>query len=136
MKRHMIVLSLMLVGTVVCGCTPKKTLKPHVRMTTSLGEMVVELDGEKAPRSCLNFVQYVKDGFYDGTIFHKVEAGYVILGGGYTPQLDRKLHGIRPGIQNEWTNGLKHKRGTIAVSRLTGYANSAAVAVLHQRGGQ
>src|SRR3990167_5520474 len=92
-------------------------LHPRVKMETSLGDIVLELDGEKAPISTLNFIRYVEDKFYDGTIFHRVMKTFMIQGGGFTPEVDQKQQGLRPGIKNEWKNGLKNNRGTIAMAR-------------------
>ena len=81
------------------------------------GRIVIELNEEKAPVSAANFLKYVDDGFYDGTIFHRVIAGFMIQGGGYNPDQDRKESGLRPPITNEAKNGLKNARGTIAMAR-------------------
>lgn len=92
-------------------------LHPRVKMETSLGDIVLELDGEKAPISTLNFIRYAEAKFYDGTIFHRVMKTFMIQGGGYTPEVDEKKEGLRPSIKNEWKNGLKNNRGTIAMAR-------------------
>jgi peptidyl-prolyl cis-trans isomerase A (cyclophilin A) len=92
-------------------------LMPRVKMTTSLGDIVLELNGEKAPVSTLNFIQYAEDKYYDGTIFHRVIPTFMIQGGGFTPDLEKKSEGLRAGIKNEWQNGLKNNRGTIAMAR-------------------
>ena len=94
----------------------------HVEMKTSLGTITLELDQDKAPQTVANFVQYAKDGFYDGTIFHRVIKGFMIQGGGFTPALKRKE--TRDPIPNEADNGLKNDRGTIAMAR-TSDPNSA-----------
>jgi cyclophilin family peptidyl-prolyl cis-trans isomerase len=88
---------------------------PSVEMQTSLGRMVIELDAGKAPLTVNNFLQYVRDGYYDGTIFHRVIDGFMIQGGGFTPSMVEKRAG-QP-IQNEAKNGLKNRRGTIAMAR-------------------
>jgi peptidyl-prolyl cis-trans isomerase A (cyclophilin A) len=88
---------------------------PVVVIDTSAGAITVELYKDRAPVSVENFLQYARDGFYTGTIWHRVVAGYVIQGGGYTEQLVEKQ--TRPPIQNEATNGLKNLRGTIAMAR-------------------
>jgi cyclophilin family peptidyl-prolyl cis-trans isomerase len=87
----------------------------QVAMNTSLGTIKLELDRDKAPKTVDNFVQYVRDGFYDGTIFHRVIKDFMIQGGGYTPDMAKKQ--TRKPIQNEAKNGLKNKRGTIAMAR-------------------
>ncbi len=86
-----------------------------VRFTTSLGPFVVELDEEKAPVTCDNFLQYVDDGFYDGLIFHRVISGFMVQGGGFMP--DMMQPATRDPIENEAKNGLKNERGTIAMAR-------------------
>jgi cyclophilin family peptidyl-prolyl cis-trans isomerase len=88
---------------------------PVVVISTSMGDITVELFKDRAPVSVENFLQYVKDGFYEGTIFHRVKRGYVVQGGGYTPEMVEK--GTRPPIQNEATNGLRNTRGTVAMAR-------------------
>jgi peptidyl-prolyl cis-trans isomerase A (cyclophilin A) len=93
-----------------------------VTMETSLGPIVLELDAQKAPRTVANFVQYVKDGFYDETIFHRVIPGFMIQGGGYLGGLQEKPK--RAAIAIESQNGLVNQRGTIAMAR-TGDPNSA-----------
>lgn len=103
----------------------KKSLYPRVKMQTSLGDIVIELNAEKAPISTENFLQYVKDDFYDGTVFHRVMKTFMIQGGGFDENMDKKEKGLRGGIKNEWKNGLKNKRGSIAMARLGGQADSA-----------
>ena len=95
---------------------------PTVSMKTSAGEIVVELDAAKAPRTVDNFLQYVKTGFYNGTVFHRVIRGFMIQGGGYTPQGAEKA--TRGPIEIESSNGLKNRRYTIAMAR-TADPNSA-----------
>jgi len=106
--------------------TPKgDQLHPKVTMETSLGDLVLELDGEKAPITTLNFIQYADDGYYAGTIFHRVMSTFMIQGGGHLPDLSEKTQGLREGIKNEWRNGLKNDRGTIAMARKGGQPDSA-----------
>lgn len=88
---------------------------PHVKMTTNLGEMVIELYPEKAPASVENFLQYVNDGHYNGTIFHRVIEGFMIQGGGFTLNFDKKE--TREPITNEADNGLTNDHYTIAMAR-------------------
>jgi cyclophilin family peptidyl-prolyl cis-trans isomerase len=90
---------------------------PVVIITTSLGDITVELDQAKAPLSVENFLAYVKAGHYDGTIFHRVIPGFMIQGGGMTPDMREKP--TRPPIKNEAANGLKNERGTVAMARTT-----------------
>ena len=85
-------------------------------MKTSKGEIRLELYPDKAPATVANFVAYAKDGFYDGTIFHRVIGNFMIQGGGFTPDMQRK--GTREPITNESNNGLSNRRGTIAMARL------------------
>ncbi len=88
---------------------------PVVEIRTSLGTMKVELYPEKAPKTVENFLQYAREGFYDGTIFHRVIAGFMIQGGGFTPDMSEKS--TRAPIENEASNGLKNVRGSIAMAR-------------------
>ena len=88
---------------------------PRVRLETTMGNIVLVLDREHAPATVDNFLAYVNDGFYDGTIFHRVIDGFMIQGGGYTADFSRKE--TRPPIQNEADNGLKNTRGSIAMAR-------------------
>ena len=93
-----------------------------VKLATSLGDIVVELDAEKAPKTVDNFLQYVKAGHYDDTVFHRVIDGFMIQGGGYKQDLQQKP--TRPPIPLESRNGLSNARGTIAMAR-TGIPDSA-----------
>ncbi|MFO7716375.1 peptidylprolyl isomerase [Desulfosarcina sp.] len=88
---------------------------PRVKLTTSQGDIVVELDRAAAPKTVENFLTYVKDGFYDGTIFHRVIAGFMIQGGGLEASMNRKP--TRPPVPNEADNGLSNRNGTIAMAR-------------------
>ena len=85
------------------------------RMETSMGTITLELDDEKAPETVANFVRYAKDGHYDGTIFHRVIDGFMIQGGGFTRDMNQKE--TREPIRNEAMNGLRNRRGTIAMAR-------------------
>ncbi|MET0066343.1 MAG: peptidylprolyl isomerase [Candidatus Thiodiazotropha sp.] len=84
-------------------------------MQTSQGDIHLSLDRDKAPVTVDNFVQYVRDGFYDGTIFHRVIKDFMIQGGGFTPDMEKKP--TRDPIENEAKNGLKNTRGSIAMAR-------------------
>ena len=86
-----------------------------IKLTTSKGDILIELDEEKAPLSCANFRQYVEDGHYDGTIFHRVINNFMIQGGGFTEDMMQKA--TREPIENEARNGLKNDIGTIAMAR-------------------
>ncbi|AWI53135.1 peptidylprolyl isomerase [Aquabacterium olei] len=86
-----------------------------VKLVTTQGDIVLQLDAAKAPRTVDNFVQYVKAGHYNGTVFHRVIDGFMIQGGGMTPDLKEKP--TRPPIQLESQNGLSNQRGTVAMAR-------------------
>ena len=88
---------------------------PQVEFKTSLGTIVVELSPEKAPRTVENFVQYVKDGFYDGTIFHRVISDFMVQGGGFGADFKEKK--TRAPVRNEAETGVKNTVGTIAMAR-------------------
>ena len=95
---------------------------PVVELLTSLGSIKVALDPERAPITVKNFLEYVRAGFYDGTVFHRVMPNFMIQGGGLTPDLEEKP--TRPAIRNEARNGVRNSRGTIAMAR-TDSPNSA-----------
>lgn len=101
---------------------PKIADRAYVRMSTSLGDMVIELNREKAPNTVENFLSYAKDGFYEGTIFHRVIKNFMIQGGGFEQGYKQKQP--KSPIRNEANNGLKNDRGTIAMAR-TGDPHSA-----------
>jgi peptidyl-prolyl cis-trans isomerase B (cyclophilin B) len=86
-----------------------------VTLHTSMGDITLELDAEKAPKTVANFLQYARDGFYDGTIFHRVINNFMIQGGGMTADMAQKSTGAP--VDNEANNGLKNKSGTIAMAR-------------------
>jgi peptidyl-prolyl cis-trans isomerase A (cyclophilin A) len=90
-------------------------LAQKVKLATSAGDIVIELDAAKAPKSVANFLQYVKDGHYDGTIFHRVINNFMIQGGGFGPALHEKP--TRAPIPLESANGLVNTRGTVAMAR-------------------
>lgn len=108
------------------AATPVPMAKPRVQLMTSYGPIVVELEPQLAPKTVENFLQYVKDGFYKGTIFHRVIEGFMIQGGGLLENMDEKP--TRPPIINEapetFQGGLKNTRGAIAMAR-TGSPHSA-----------
>jgi cyclophilin family peptidyl-prolyl cis-trans isomerase len=105
-----------LVITLTLALVPGAALAgTRIKMETNQGVIVLELDEQKAPRTVSNFVQYAQDGFYDGTIFHRVIDGFMIQGGGFTTDYQRKT--TRAPIKNEADNGLKNTRGTIAMAR-------------------
>lgn len=88
---------------------------PRVSLLTTEGEIVIELDPVKAPKTVENFLKYVKKGHYGGTIFHRVMPGFMIQGGGYNSALQYKP--VEPPVQNEASNGLGNNRGTVAMAR-------------------
>jgi len=88
---------------------------PTVKIETTKGDIVIQLDSEKAPLSTENFIQYVQDEFYKGTIFHRVIPGFMIQGGGMLPNMSEKS--TRDAVKNEANNGLTNDRGTIAMAR-------------------
>lgn len=102
-----------------CDCFPEDVLPdnmfPSVRLETSMGDIIIELNRRRAPATSNNFLRYVTEGLYDGTIFHRVMPGFVVQGGGYTPEIEeRDLH---PAIFNESGNGLKNLPMTVAMAR-------------------
>lgn len=109
-----------LAAALVLGTLP--ALAQTVKLSTSEGDIRIELDAAKAPKSVDNFVKYVKAGHYDGTIFHRVIENFMIQGGGFTPKLEQKL--TRGPIPLESQNGLNNVRGSIAMAR-TADPNSA-----------
>ena len=92
-----------------------KGAAPRVLLATSLGDITIQLEPEKAPKTVANFLDYVKSGHYDGTVFHRVIDGFMIQGGGFTPEMAQKP--TRAPIPLESRNGLKNERGTVAMAR-------------------
>ena len=105
--------SLILVAA--CFTSQAAVAGPKVEFKTTMGNFVVELDDVKAPKTTANFLNYVKSGFYNGTIFHRVIDGFMIQGGGFTPDLSQKP--TNGPIVSEAQNGLKNNRYTIAMAR-------------------
>jgi peptidyl-prolyl cis-trans isomerase A (cyclophilin A)/peptidyl-prolyl cis-trans isomerase B (cyclophilin B) len=95
---------------------------PVVELNTNQGAIVIELYADKAPKTVSNFLAYVNAGFYDGTIFHRVIAGFMVQGGGFTREYERKP--TRDPVENEADNGLRNETGTVAMAR-TGDPHSA-----------
>jgi len=124
---------LLAMAVLFCGCAGKtetidsntKEVEPEVKtvrsekdmvkLETSMGDIVIELNEAAAPVTVKNFLTYVEEGFYDGTIFHRVIANFMIQGGGFTAQMSQKQ--TNPPIVNEASNGLKNDRGTISMAR-------------------
>ena len=105
-----------LISSILLWSAQAFAANPLVEMKTSAGSIRIELYPDKAPKSVANFLQYVKDGFYDGVVFHRVIDGFMIQGGGHYPDL-REKKGNRPPIENEAGNGLKNEVGTLAMAR-------------------
>lgn len=99
------------------------TAGPRVALETSMGRIVLELYPEKAPRTVANFLAYVKDGHYNGTIFHRVIGDFLVQGGAYTPDMQQKPE--RSPVDNESNNGLSNLRGTLAAARRPSESTSA-----------
>jgi cyclophilin family peptidyl-prolyl cis-trans isomerase len=116
------VLWLMVASMILAGCSPSGP-NPQVVMETSMGNIKIELFQDRAPVTVKNFLDYVDDQFYDGTIFHRVIEDFMIQGGGMKPDMSEKR--TRPPIRNESSNGLRNERGTLAMAR-TGDPDSAS----------
>jgi cyclophilin family peptidyl-prolyl cis-trans isomerase len=97
------------------GCIVKGNAPMKVKLTTSMGPIVIQLDKDKAPISTENFVKYVEAGHYNGTIFHRVIEGFMVQGGGFTKDMRQKP--VNAPIKNESTNGLKNENYTVAMAR-------------------
>lgn len=108
-------LLLALLLTFPAAAQAPSSLAPRVRFETSLGDFVIELDTVRAPLTAENFLRYVRDGAYDGTVFHRVIANFVIQGGGYDDRLAERP--ARAAIPNESGNGLSNRRGTLGLAR-------------------
>ena len=123
MIRKFFLITLLIAVVLITGCREKTSEEPKdmdigpkmVKLETSMGDIVIELNEEAAPVTVKNFLQYVQRSFYDGTIFHRVISNFMIQGGGFTADMVRKE--TYPPIVNEAGNGLKNERGTIAMAR-------------------
>jgi cyclophilin family peptidyl-prolyl cis-trans isomerase len=122
MTRLTKTLTLALILTTASLKGEKPVKNPTVVMKTSMGSITIELDAARAPETVKNFLAYVNDKFYDGTVFHRVIDGFMIQGGGFTA--DKKQKAVKPPIKNESSNGLANSNGTIAMAR-TNDPNSA-----------
>ncbi|MGH8175968.1 MAG: peptidylprolyl isomerase [Steroidobacter sp.] len=108
----------LLISTAVLSlltCTVQAQDSPRVRVHTNAGDFVIALDAERAPLTVANFLEYVRSGHYNGTIFHRVIGNFVAQGGGYDQQYSEKP--TRAGIPNESGNGLSNRRGTVGLAR-------------------
>ncbi len=113
--RFLISLCLSLVIGLTCAQAHAADAKPMVKLTTSMGEIIIELNPEKAPITSKNFEEYVKSGFFDGLIFHRVIKDFMIQGGGFDTSMNQKQ--VRKTIKNEADNGLKNNKYTVAMAR-------------------
>ena len=110
MKKHLIAFALL-----ASSALSALAANPLVELKTNQGDIVVEVFADKAPKSADNFIQYVKDGFYNGTVFHRVIDGFMVQGGGF--DADMKQKSTRAPIENEARNGLRNEVGTLAMAR-------------------
>ena len=122
MKKFLTILAVMAIATAAAGGDSLAKENPVIVLSTSEGDITVELYEDKAPQSVQNFLWYVDNGFYDGLIFHRVIPDFMVQGGGFTKEMQKKA-GNEP-IENEATNGLKNEKGTLAMAR-TGAVHSA-----------
>ena len=116
LKKFFLIISIMVVLMAFAATSQADKSNPKVIMKTNRGDITIELYPDKAPITVKNFFSYVDEKFYDGTIFHRVMKGFMIQGGGLTP--DFKSKPAKPAIKNEAANKLKNKRGTIAMARM------------------
>lgn len=141
--KQLLFLCVVLCAAALTPALAQEDSNPMVVLHTNLGDITVEVFDDKAPITAENFLQYVKDGFYDGTIFHRVIPGFVIQGGGYTADY-RQAEGLRAPIENESDNGLDNERGTLSMARTPEpdsassqfFINLADNAALNHRPGQ
>jgi len=135
MINKSLICGLLTVVVLGCGCTEKKKeAKPDmkiVKLETTMGNITIELNEQAAPVTVKNFLGYVEEGFYDGTIFHRVIPGFMIQGGGFTAEMVRKQ--TRSPIINEANNGLRNDRGTIAMARTSDPDSATAQFFINHR---
>ncbi len=115
MKKIMALLALFAVLAIAPGFAQAGNADPVIKLETTMGDIVIRLNERKAPITCANFVQYVKAGHYDGTIFHRVIKDFMIQGGGFADNMKEKP--THAPIRNEANNGLKNEKYTIAMAR-------------------
>lgn len=121
MSKFKIVRGLAVAGLIALGLAMASTdveaqsAKPRVQITTNHGDIIIELEADKTPKTVENFLQYVRDGHYEGTVFHRVILGFMIQGGGMDENLQEKRS--RDSIENEADRGIPNERGTIAMAR-------------------
>jgi len=122
---HVLILSMILFLTATLSFATENTMsdtQTKVKLTTNLGEIIIQLNTEKAPVSSANFLTYVNEGFYNGTIFHRIIPDFMAQGGGFDTSFNQKA--VHAPIKNEANNGLANNRGTLAMAR-TNDPNSA-----------
>ncbi|PHM30663.1 peptidylprolyl isomerase A [Xenorhabdus innexi] len=110
-----IFVSLMTACAISVMAAPALAAETYVKLVTSAGEIELELNGDKAPITTKNFIEYANEGFYNNTIFHRVIPGFMVQGGGFTKDMQQKS--TKAPIKNEADNGLRNQRGTIAMAR-------------------
>ncbi len=129
MKQIIFIISLLAMSLMACHAADRATesnkttqshgdkmaANPKIKIETTLGDITLELDATKAPTSTENFLSYVKEGHYDGTIYHRVIPNFMVQGGGMNPDMSEKES--KAPIKNEANNGLKNLRGTVAMAR-------------------
>ena len=115
MKKTLILLVIALLGTTQLTGAQAEMANPRVRLETTHGHIILELDPKAAPKTVENFLTYARNGFYDGTIFHRVIKGFMIQGGGLSRDMHKKQN--QSPIQNEADNGYRNRRGTVAMAR-------------------
>jgi peptidyl-prolyl cis-trans isomerase A (cyclophilin A) len=114
-QRLLPLLSALWFALLAAPADAEESTAPRLRVQTSMGTMVFELDAQRAPLTVRNVIQHARDKYYDGTILHRVIANFVIQGGGFTPDMKPKLP--RATVANESGNGLSNRRGTVALAR-------------------
>ena len=112
---HAAVALLLTLLSLAAAAQPASSLAPRVRVETTEGDFVIELDAVRAPLTAENFLRYVRDGAYDGTVFHRVIPNFVVQGGGFDEKLAPRT--ARASIPNESGNGLSNRRGTVGLAR-------------------
>lgn len=115
MKNKILLLTCLLLLALFALPETSPAQGPDIVMETSMGTLRIRLNDEKAPETAANFRRYVREGFYDNTIFHRVIPGFVIQGGGFAPGMRQKT--THPAIRNEAANGLKNRRATLSMAR-------------------
>jgi len=113
-------------AAVLLGVAAEAGARPVVVLSTTLGDITVELYPDEAPITVENFLGYVRSGYYDGTVFHRVIPRFIVQGGGLTSDLEEKRDGLRPRIPSESGNGLRNAVGTLAMARTSSPDSAAA----------